>query len=71
MTNFLNLKIHAENNLDEIVGELERIGYIRKQRLIRGENIVATDDEGEFYIFSNDVMLEDFRLTTLTELKEM
>lgn len=68
---FKNMKIPVENNLDEIVAELERIGYIRKQRFYSGKNIVATDDDGEFYIFSNDLMLEGFRLTTLAELKEM
>ena len=67
----LKIAITPEQPIDEVVVELKRIGYIRKQRFCLGENIVATDDEGEFYIFSNDLMLEDFRLTTLAELKEM
>lgn len=73
MTKFHNLKIAIteDQQLDEVVMELERLGYIRKQRIVIGKNIVATDDNGEFYIFSNDVLLEDFRLTTLSKLKEM
>lgn len=74
MTNFRNLKIaiNDQQPLDEVVGELERLGYVRTQKTpIEDRNTVATEDDGEFYIFSNDLLLEDFRPTTLAELKEM
>lgn len=73
MTKFQNMKIEINEDqpLDYVVRELERVGYIRKQKFSLRENIVATDDDGEFYVFSNDALLDDFKLTTLTQLKEM
>ena len=66
-----NMKIKVENNLDEIVVELERLGYVRLQKYFKGTRIVATDDNGEFYFFDDDFLLEDLTPTTLAELKGM
>lgn len=67
---FKNMKIPVENNLDEIVGELERLGYKRKAWLNHQEEVIATFSNGvysNFNYFYND----EFKTTTIAELKEM
>lgn len=63
-----NMKIPVENNLDEIVGELKRLGY--KKDLIKGRKWVMCHELGYFSIHDHNY---DFnvKLTTLDELKEM
>lgn len=64
--NFKNMKIKVENNLDEIVGELERLGF---KCGLNSENpkSIETYSDGEFdeYCFKQEPT------TTLAELKEM
>lgn len=57
---FKNMKIPVENNLDEIVMELERLGYER--------TYYAQNTSGK-WIKTCDV--KRCELTTLAELKEM
>ena len=69
---FKNMKIPVENNLDEIVGELERLGYKLngwlENRVIKS---VKADHFGLYcgQFFDADIIQGD--LTTLAELKEM
>ena len=69
---FKNMKIKVENNLDEIVGELERLGYKLngwlKNRIIRS---VKTNHFGLYSGDFFDVDIIQGELTTLAELKEM
>ena len=70
--NFKNLKVPVENNLDEIVVELERLGYKLngwlKNRIIRS---VKTNHFGLYSGDFFDVDIIQGELTTLDELKEM
>ncbi|MEG1234634.1 MAG: hypothetical protein RSE18_12455 [Acinetobacter sp.] len=70
--NFKNMKIPVENNLDEIVGELERLGYKLngwlKNRIIRS---VKTNHFGLYSGDFFDVDIIQGELTTLAELKEV
>ena len=63
---FKNMKIKVENNLDEIVEELERLGF---KCGLNSENpkSIETYSDGEFdeYCFKQEPT------TTLAELKEM
>ena len=68
--NFKNMKIHVENNLDEIVGELERLGYAFE--IGRHSDSIICDDCGFCFSFRIDYFnKDDGELTTLAELKEM
>lgn len=68
-----NMKIPVENNLDEIVGELERLGY-RKSPLFHKEckSMGIYSEYMKFDCYDMDVMnISGCKLTTLAELKEM
>lgn len=68
---FKNLKIPVENNLDEIVMELERLGYKPYQPSPHDECVYAWDD-GFFCVDKNmETLGVIYRNTTLAELKEM
>lgn len=70
MIKFKNMKIKVENNLDEIVIELERLGYKKQAWLNRQKETVATFTTGVYSNF-NHFYNDDFRETTLAELKGM
>jgi len=66
--NFKNMKIPVENNLDEIVGELERLGYVNNRKPMMCDRYIHTynGQYGGFY-----TPLNHGEPTTLAELKEM
>ena len=66
--NFKNMKIPVENNLDEIVAELERMGYRCFAKDKQCQRFVVTNSFGWYDIARYD---EKQPLTTLAELKEM
>ena len=70
-----NMKIPVENNLDEIVGELERLGYFKGCWWIGFANITIIEADGETGHLvdyrGNDIDARYGDLTTLAELKEM
>lgn len=70
MSNFKNMKIPVENNLDEIVGELESKGYVRISWW-GGERakFIVTNTEKRYTDIDYDS--PNFKLTTLPELKEV
>ena len=72
--NFKNMKIKVENNLDEIVGELYRLGYTEEYRTNYIPQSIKVLDCGVFQILSIP-LYEHTSLwsetTTLAELKEM
>ena len=70
--NFKNMKIKVENNLDEIVGRLERLGYKKHiwEHLINTEYVVAFES-GIYTNADFNPVNEIYALTTLAELKEM
>ena len=65
-----NMKIKVENNLDEIAGELERLGYKPWCVAYIGVSIVATNKRGNYTTFHKDIW-DSGILTTLSELKDM
>ena len=68
--NFKNMKIKVKNNLDEIVVELGRLGYVKQAWLNHQKEVIATFETGvysNFNYFYNDT----HKPTTLAELKEM
>ena len=69
MGKFNNMKIAVENNLDEIVVELDRLGY-RKEYESDEINYAITFNDGAFGLMTIDVS-DCEETTTLKELKEM
>lgn len=65
-----NMKIPVENNLEEIVAELERLGYEYDNARCEDPIRVIAYDDG-FYMLAKHVMGIDSNYTTLDELKEM
>lgn len=78
---FKNMKITVENNLDEIVVELERLGYtstgfpnaINQTRSIRTvqHEKYSHIKKFEFLAWHINAIDDFWKLTTLAELKEM
>ena len=68
-----NIKIEVNENqpLDEIVRELERLGYRCYGYLTSDDICILAQDDG--YIIGCDFEVDNkcWKLTTLTELKEM
>lgn len=67
---FKNMKIPVENNLDEIVVELERLGFKPWCVAHVAVSIVVTNKKGLYTTFHEDIWDREI-LTTLAELKEM
>ena len=65
-----NLKIPVENNLDEIVGELEKRGYQCGISVKDDIRFVVTYEHG-IYKKLKVIVTGKFKKTTLAELKEM
>lgn len=70
---FKNMKIKVENNLDEIVGELERLGYSCWAWDKNNISYIFTWDDGDYTNTEDldDIDHEFHAITTLAELKEM
>jgi len=69
--NFKNMKIPVENNLDEIVGELERLGYLYNCGCDdnKAKMVVARSHNMQYDIY-DDWIGSGFK-ATLAEIKEM
>ena len=64
-----NMKIKVENNLDEIVTELERLGYAKDTTLNDCACYVYTFEDGSYFIYMGNH--DNNNLTTLSELRSM
>ena len=64
------MKIPVENNLDEIIGELERLGYVKQAWLNHQKEVIATFETGVYSNF-NYFYSDTHKPTTLAKLKEM
>ena len=69
--NFKNMKIPVENNLDEIVGELERLGYKNTYKTASKVTTVITDKTTYSLLGLPCEIIDDRNEITLAELKEM
>lgn len=65
----MKIEINEQQPLDEIVGEIERFGYLHGQKDIGETKMIICFDQG-FFIHLDCVGYEQFRTTTLAELKE-
>ena len=72
---FFNMKIEVNEDqpLDEIVKELERLGYKCNHSTIMKQRLIIAFEAGFFGIYSSTKKTDTcpFKLTTLPELKEM
>ena len=66
---FKNMKIPVENNLDEIIGELERLGYVKPNS--GGDKVYTSHLGNTVNVFDDSMMFDCYELATLAELKEM
>ena len=66
---FKNMKIKVENNLEDIVGELERLGYVKPNS--DGDKVYTSQLGNTVNVFDDSMMFDCYKLTTLAELKEM
>ena len=66
---FKNMKIKVENNLDEIVEELERLGYVKPNS--DGDKVYTSQLGNTVNVFDDSMMFDCYKLNTLAELKEM
>ena len=74
MVKFKNMKILVENNLAEIVGELERLGYVKADWFDQGDTelCITAYQTGRFKIRDADIFdCYGGVATTLTELRSM
>lgn len=66
----MKIEINAEQPLDEVVRELERLGYYKLDKLRPWDCFIYTFDEGLYYGLSfNTEECDMHKLTTLAELK--
>lgn len=73
MSNFKNMKIevNAEQPLDDIVGELERLGYRVELKTSKNPKSICTYGDGTYHVYMREIKYKVGDLTTLAELKEM
>ena len=68
----MKIEINEQQPLDEIVGELERLGYKQNKRQRRGRvRFVIADSDGVTTNWFRDTDCDFYKPTTLAELKEM
>ena len=68
---FKNMKIPVENNLDEVVIELERLGYRAELKTSKSPKSICTYGDGTYHVYMRETKYKVGDLTTLAELKEM
>ena len=68
---FKNMKIPVENNLDEVVIELERLGYRAELKTSKNPKSICTYNDGTYHGYMRETKYKIGDLTTLAELKEM
>ena len=71
LTVFKDMKIVVENNIDVIVGELERLGYKRLYSLKKESKLVCTFGDGVYVDYLHEEADDSFILTTIAEIKDM
>ena len=71
MSEFKNMKIQVENNLDEIVAELENRGYIEDDISNDNAKFVYTGCSGHYFKHKTDIRLISGNIVTIAELKRM
>ena len=66
----MKIEINAEQPIDEVVKELERLGYKKQAWLNHQKEVIATFATGVYSNF-NYFYNSEFPLTTLQQLREM
>lgn len=70
---FKNMKIaiNEQQPLDEVVKELERVGYMVEHKTVMVVKCICTYADGTMHLYMQGCGKKYSELTTLTELKEM
>ena len=73
MSNFKNMKIeiNEQQPLDEVVKELDRLGYVIEHKTNKNVKCVCSYDDGTMHLYMKGHESKFGNLTTLTELKTM
>ena len=71
LNKFLTLKIPVENNLDEIVSALERLGYVVELKTPKKPKSICTYEDGTYHVYMREAKHKTGNLTTLAELRSM
>ena len=68
----MKIEINDTQPLDEVVGELDRLGYRCACKSVFGAQTITTWNSGHYHEVGLPViMVDNGELTTLAELKEM
>ena len=65
----MKIEVNAEQPIDEIVRELDRLGFVCDGNHYVGCRFIYTIDDGTFSLYTID--FDNDKTTTLSELKEM
>ena len=65
----MKIEINAEQPLDEVVRELERLGYVKDCDY--GKKFVYANGDGSFDCFIGNTCHDWYSITTLQQLREM
>ena len=67
----MKIEINEAQSLDEVVRELERLGYGVELKTSKNPKSICTYDDGTYHIYMRETKHKIGDLTTLAELKEM
>ena len=67
----MKIEINEQQPLNEIVGELERLGYSKEIHTTYQPESICTYGDGTYHVYTREAKYKIGELTTLAELKEM
>ena len=67
----MKIEINEQQPLNEIVAELERLGYSKEIQTTSKPKSICTYKDGTYHIYMREAEYKIGSLTTLAELKEM
>lgn len=65
----MKIEINQDQALDEVVKELERLGYVKPNS--GGDKVYTSHLGNTVNVFDDSMMFDCYKLTTLAELKGM
>lgn len=69
MKKSMKIEINQDQPLDDVVRELERLGYVKPNS--GGDKVYTSHLGNTVNVFDDSMMFDCYELTTLAELKEM
>ena len=67
----MKIEINEQQPLNEIVAELERLGYRKEIHTTCQPKSICTYEDGTYHVYMRETKYKIGELTTLAELKEM